>query len=129
MSDCEREQHKARERESRLLVATGMFLAVSLLISLVAIVTLSSIVSPAERKRDRAMEEAAAIGKAVDVYILKESECPELQDLKRARMIADRPILDPWGAEYAVICGDDGSSVVVSPGSDREMGTADDIVF
>ena len=82
-------------------------------------------------QRDMAQTNARTLSEAVNHWRLdspsRVAECPRVEDLKTAKVLAPDAITkDPWGKSYEIVC-ENGDHGVWSPGPDGQPGTDDDV--
>lgn len=79
---------------------------------------------------EQARTDAQSLRGASEMYLAQSpgAACPTVEILVRERILSSQTrTLDPWDSKFAIAC--EGEDVtVVSPGPDRRLGTADDIV-
>ncbi len=80
-------------------------------------------------QRETATNDALMLKNAVELYLVTKQACPaDVAALVEAKVIA-KPIADPWGHDYQLLCRDMGQEIsVTSIGPDGRTGSSDDIV-
>jgi len=107
-----------------------VLVAVAIMTLLATLVGFGAFQAALEARLRAARLSASSLRRAAAVWRLNhpDDECPTFARL-RADKVVDREAspTDPWGSPYVVRCGDD-DVTALSPGPDRKLGTADDIV-
>jgi type II secretory pathway pseudopilin PulG len=83
-----------------------------------------------EARENQTVTDMQVIRQATTVYMIQNNdECPSsVGDLVSGRLLTGAArTTDAWGSEFAIQCDAGSEPVVVSPGADRQMGTADDL--
>lgn len=100
-----------------------MVVVMALILSGVAWAVVPSVVSG---RRSQTELDAWSIHSAVSLYLVQhEEECPHhVSDLDLSVSVRR---LDGWGREFLILCKSGEEPVVLSPGPDGVVGTADDV--
>jgi general secretion pathway protein G len=117
-------------RTQRGLMLIEVLVVVAIMALMATIVAFAVIPLYADHQKKVALESASSLRLLVGTWRMNHfgEECPTFTRL-RTDKVADRGsgAKDPWGSDFIIRCDDD-DVTVTSPGPDRKLGTADDIV-